>query len=199
MGSRIRLFSRISPCCGPCGYRHWGRGPTGRGNLFPLPCLSRSRHLAHCQPPPRPRLCRQRHSYALRWHPHPAPSWRAGSVLAIPGEQSCPGWSRREVRIRFFSRLSPCTGPWEYRPWGRRPAGRGNLFPLSCLPHSNHLTSRRLHLAGISAGNSRPSCREGQRPGVYPVSVRARPFAGYLRAVGHGRYRRRGAEPGRSS
>ena len=26
MGSRIRLFSRISPCCGPCGYRHGGRG-----------------------------------------------------------------------------------------------------------------------------------------------------------------------------
>jgi len=26
VGSRIRLFSRVSPCCGPCGYRHGGWG-----------------------------------------------------------------------------------------------------------------------------------------------------------------------------
>ena len=26
VGNRIRLFSRFSPCCGPCGYRHGGRG-----------------------------------------------------------------------------------------------------------------------------------------------------------------------------
>ena len=28
-------------------------------------------------------------------------------------------------------------------PRGVGPTGRGNLFPLPCLPHSNHLTSRR--------------------------------------------------------
>ena len=46
VGSRIRLFSRISPCCGPWGYRHWGWRLAGRGNEFPLPCLPRSNHLA---------------------------------------------------------------------------------------------------------------------------------------------------------
>ena len=45
-GSRIRFFSGLFPCTGPCGYRHWGRRPAGRGNSFPLPCLSRSKHLA---------------------------------------------------------------------------------------------------------------------------------------------------------
>ena len=152
----------------------------------PAPCLRRDTHALLPAPPPHPRLRRS----------SPAPGGGGVRARAYIWWAAVSGVKLVDSRIRFFSRLSPCTGPWEYRPWGKRPAGRGNLFPLSCLPHSNHLTSRRLHLAGISAGNSRPSCREGQRPGVYPVSVRARPFAGYLRAAGHGRYHRRGGRTG---
>ena len=96
-------------------------------------------------PPPHPRLRRS----------SPAPSRGAGSVPGrISGEQPCPGWSRRETvsgvepvgrRARLFSRISPCAGPWGYRHWGEGPTGRGNEFPLPCLPDSNHLASRRSH------------------------------------------------------
>jgi len=37
VGSRIRLFSRFSPRCGPCGYRHGGRGRRGGGTCSPSP------------------------------------------------------------------------------------------------------------------------------------------------------------------
>jgi len=48
-----------------------GEGPTGRGNLFPLPCLSRSRHLAPYQPyPARPSAGR----LPIRFCRHPRPA-----------------------------------------------------------------------------------------------------------------------------
>ena len=37
VSSRIRLFSRISPCTGPWGYRHWGWGRRGGGTRSPSP------------------------------------------------------------------------------------------------------------------------------------------------------------------
>jgi len=139
---------------------HWtvgisplGVGLTGRGNSFPLPCLPRSQNSEYLTDPVR---------VPCRWVPKelaggPHPARACGAPPPPPPGGGVRAWRYLvSSRIRFFSRLSPCTGPWEYRPWGRRPAGRGNLFPLSCLPHSNHLTSRRLHLAGISAGNSPP-------------------------------------------
>jgi len=158
--SRIRGATGGPPCpallqdlpiCWTVGISPLGEGPTGRGNLFPLPCLSRSRYLAPRQPyparpsagrlpmhfcrhpPPRPRLRRS----------SPAPSRQAGSVR---GDTWWAAVSRVQPvgsRIRFFSRISPCAGPWGYRHWGRRPAGRGNLFPLPCLSRSKHLASRR--------------------------------------------------------
>ena len=79
-----------------------GEGPTGRGNSFPLPCLSRSRHLAPCQPyparpsagrlpihlcrhpPPRPRL---RGWISIRFcrHPPPRPRLRRSSPAPAGG------------------------------------------------------------------------------------------------------------------
>jgi len=74
VGHRARLFSRISPYAGPWGYRHWGRRPAGRGNLFPLPCLSRSRHLAPCQPyPARPSAGRLPMHFCRQPPPLPSP------------------------------------------------------------------------------------------------------------------------------
>ena len=104
------------------------------------------------------------------WHPHPTrasgappppPSGGRGPCVAISGEQPCPGWSRREIvsgvelvgnRIRGGAGGPPCLALLQVLPmcWtvgisprGERLTGRGNLFPLPCLPHSNHLTSRR--------------------------------------------------------
>ena len=37
VGHRARLFSRISPCAGPWGYRHWGWGRRGGGTRSPSP------------------------------------------------------------------------------------------------------------------------------------------------------------------
>ena len=37
VSSRVRLFSGISPCTGPCGYRHGGRGRRGGGTSSPSP------------------------------------------------------------------------------------------------------------------------------------------------------------------
>ena len=57
----------------------------------------------------------------------------AGSVLAISGEQPYPV---------FLQDLPMC---WTVgiSPLGVGLTGRGNSFPLPCLPHFNHLTSRR--------------------------------------------------------
>jgi len=55
VGSRIRGVAGGPPCpvslrdlpmCWTVGISPLGVGPTGRGNSFPLPCLSRSNHLA---------------------------------------------------------------------------------------------------------------------------------------------------------
>ncbi len=96
-----------------------GEGLTGRGNLFPLPCLQRSTHLASrcrlfCEgypytsagsPHPTCAFGRRIPGY-LAGTPHPArafgappppPSGGRGPCVAISGEQPCPGWSRREI------------------------------------------------------------------------------------------------------
>ena len=54
--SRVRLFSRISPCCGPWGYRHRGRGRRGGGTCSPSPVFHAPTILLLCrQPSSRPR------------------------------------------------------------------------------------------------------------------------------------------------
>ena len=56
VSSRIRLFSGISPCCGPCGYRHGGRGRRGGGTCSPSPVFHAPTILLLCrQPSSRPR------------------------------------------------------------------------------------------------------------------------------------------------
>jgi len=73
-------------------------------------------------PPPHPRLRRS----------SPAPTGR-GPCVAISGGQSCPA---------LLQGLPMLWTVW-ISPRGVGPTGRGNSFPLPCLPHSNHLTSRR--------------------------------------------------------
>ena len=106
--SRARGFSRISPCCGPCGYRRGGRGRRGGGTRSPspvshtptilllagIPCprLLLVKHTLLPPPPPRPRLRRS----------SPAPS--AGGVRArayIRGA-AVPGVEPVGHRARLF-------------------------------------------------------------------------------------------------
>ena len=140
VGSRARFFPRISPCSGPWGYRHGGWRLAGRGNSFPLPCLQLPRHRNPCGPtPPAPAalLPRPIGGGVRAWRYQVSSRARGGA-----GGKSYLGWSWWETvsgvepvssRARFFSRFSPCAGPWGYRVWGWRLAGRGNSFPLPCL------------------------------------------------------------------
>ena len=50
VGSRVRLFSRVSPCCGPCGYRHGGWGRRGGGTCSPSPVSSSPDTVIHVAP-----------------------------------------------------------------------------------------------------------------------------------------------------
>jgi len=161
--SRARLFSRISPCTGPWGYRHGGWRLAGRGNEFPLPCLSRSNHLAsrrHPHPartflpvkhtlllatptPPAP-AARDTHTLLPASPPRPrlrrsspAPSWGRGPCVAISGEQPCPALLQ-DLPMHWTVGISPR---------GVGLTGRGNLFPLPCLSRSNHLASRCRHFS----------------------------------------------------
>ena len=116
----------------------------------PRPRLRQEIPIPFCrQPPPRPRL-RRRIPILFCRHPHPTrafgapppPRPGAGAVLAISGEQPYPGYSRWKAVSGSFPPI-----PWHWTvgisPLGERLTGRGNLFPLPCLPHFNHLTSRQ--------------------------------------------------------
>ncbi len=108
--SRIRGFSGISPCAGPWWISPRGERLTGRGNLFPLPCLPHSNHLtSRRHPPPHPRLCRQRHSYALLRHPRPTRACGAPPPPR-PGRGPCPGVYQESSRIRGGASGPPCSG-----------------------------------------------------------------------------------------
>jgi len=148
-------------------------------------------------PPPRPRLRRSspapsRGAWAVRG------DIRGAAVSGVEpagnriwggaGGKPYPGWSRREIvsgvepagnRIRGGADGKPCPGLlrdlpmcWTVgiSPRGEGPTGRGNLFPLPCLPHSNHLTSRwhplpapscRLSIRSLPAAPPRPHLRQG--------------------------------------
>ena len=99
-GSRARFFSGISPCAGPWRYRHGGRGRRGGGTHSPSPVSHTPTILLLAGPHPTRASCRQATHPPLGTPTPPAPSVLlprpqegAGAVLAISGEQPCPGWS----------------------------------------------------------------------------------------------------------
>jgi len=145
--SRIRVFPGLSPCSGPWWISPLGERLTGRGDASPLPCLSRSRHLAPCQPHP-----------ARAFGAPPPPRRGGGSAWRYQGSS----------RIRGATGGKPCTGPWGYRHGGWGLAGRGNSFPLPCLSRSKHLASRCRHFCEgypyASAGTPTPPAPSALRP-----------------------------------
>jgi len=94
------------------------------------------------------------------------------------GGKSYLGWSWWETVSGSFPPI-----PWHWTvgisPRGERLTGRGNLFPLPCLPHSNHLTSHRPPTPPAPpALLPRPLLEGGVRAWRYQVSSRARGGAG---------------------
>ena len=161
VSSRIRGVAGRPPCpallqdlpmCWTVGISPLGVGLTGRGNSFPLPCLPRSKYLTSAgisphprlrqripipfcrQPPPCPRL-RQKISIRFCRHPHPARACGAPPP-PHPGRGQCPGVYQVSSRIRGFSRISPCAGPWGYHGWwwGQRGGGTCSPSPVSSSP-----------------------------------------------------------------
>ena len=126
-------------------------------------------------PPPYPRL-RQRIPVPFCRHPHPrlrrsspAPTGGRGPCVAISGEQPCPALLQ-DLPMLWTVGISPR---------GERLTGRGNLFPLPCLPHSNHLTSRRQPPPHPRLRRSAPAPRRGQGQCLrYQGSSRIRGGAG---------------------
>ena len=69
-GNRIRLFSGISPCTGPWGYRHGGWGRRGGGTRSPSP-VSNAPEIPHISPAP-PMPSAAGYPYTSAGTPHPA-------------------------------------------------------------------------------------------------------------------------------
>jgi len=109
------------PMCWTVGISPRGVGLTGRGNSFPLPCLPRSKYLTSPAPPPHPRLRRS----------SPAPSRGRGQCVAISGGKPYPALLQ-DLPVHWTVGISPR---------GVGLTGRGNSFPLPCLPRSKYLTS----------------------------------------------------------
>ena len=127
-------------------------------------------------PPPHPRLRRS----------SPAPGGGGIRARAYIRGAAVSGVEPVGYRARGGAGISPCAGPWWISPRGERLTGRGNLFPLPCLPHSNHLTSRRHPLPAPAAKDTRTLL-----PASPPPSRRKRAVPGRI----PDRYRRQGSGP----
>ena len=109
-------------------------------------------------------------------------------LVALPGAGSVRGDIRGTAvsgvepvghRIRPFPVILPVYWTVGISPRGEGLTGRGNSFPFPCLPHSNHLISRRHPPARASlpvksscalpAGTPAPEGGQGQWPGRYPA------------------------------
>ncbi len=182
MGSRIRLFSGISPCTGPWGYRHWGRGRRGGGTCSPSPVShapdtlllvadisARATHtpLPATPAPPTP-SARDTHTLLPATPTPPAPSlagypYTSAGIphLARAFGAPPPPPPRGRGPCVAISGEQPCPAllrdlPVHWTVWisprGEGPTGRGNLFPLPCLSRSRHLAPCQPYPARPSAG-----------------------------------------------
>ena len=137
-----------------------GGGADGEGELVPPP-LSPTLQTPCSLPAPHP--TRAFAGIPVPFCRHPPPR-RPSRAVAVPGG---------------VTGGQPCTGPWWISPLGERLTGRGNLFPLPCLPRSNRLTSAgspprlRLFAGEIllcpSCRHPRPRGGQGQWLGRYPA------------------------------
>ncbi len=102
----------------------------------------------------------------------PAPSALRPRPLPQEGVRACDirgaavsGVEPVDSRARFFSRLSPCTGPWGYRHGGWRLAGRGRApSPVSHAPDTL-LLAGILHPLLACGGSARRISGEQPYPG----------------------------------
>ena len=118
-----------------------GGGADGEGELVPPPLSPTLQTPCSLPALSRPRL-HEGYPYSSAGGPHPAcacgapppPPARAGSVPGrISGEQPCPGWSRREVRIRLFPTYPLALDRGDIAIGGRAD-GEGELVPPPLSP-----------------------------------------------------------------
>jgi len=146
VGSRIRGGAGGKSVSGsfPPILWHWtvgisprGVGPTGRGNLFPLPCLSCSKFLISPATPTLPAPAAKDTRTLLPATPTPPapaallprPHRGAGSVRGDTWWAAVSGVEPAGSRARFFAGLFPDTGPCGYRHGGRGRRGGGTCSP----------------------------------------------------------------------
>ena len=135
-------------------------------------------HFCRHLPPPAP-AAKDIHTFLPAPHPGRGQCLRYQGSSRIRGGASglpCPV-SLRDLPMCWTVGISPL---------GVRPTGRGNLFPLPCLSHSNHLTSRRHPLPTPAAKDTRTLL-----PASPPPSRRKRAVPGRI----PDRYRRQGSGP----
>ena len=160
-GSRSRFFSGISPCSGPRGYRHVGRGP-GRGS--PLPGQNGTRKF-------------------LSGNPHPArpsvssPTRGAGAVRgdirweAVPGSSADVGFPEDREESASENRLETGSSPVPPRflpgssPVPPRAVDRGGYRPRGWGPGRGSPPSRR-RVPVCSSSKPPPPRRGGQYVGI---------------------------------
>ena len=117
-GQPCQVLRRLIPGYWTVWISPRGERLTGRGNLFPLPCLPHSNHLTsrrHPLPAPPAGSPTPPAPAALL----PRPREGAGSVRGDIRRAAVSGMEPVGNRIRLFSRFSPCCGPWGYRHGGR--------------------------------------------------------------------------------
>ena len=87
-GNRIRLFSGISPCTGPWGYRHGGWGRRGGGTRSPSP-VSNAPEIPHISPAP-PMPSAAGYPYTSAGTPHPARAFMRDTRTLLPAAPTPP-------------------------------------------------------------------------------------------------------------
>ena len=144
MGNRARVFSGISPCAGPWGYRHGGRGRRGGGTCSPSP-VSHTPTILLLAGIPCPRLRRSA----------PAPPRGRGSACDI-----------RRAAVSGSSPGSPHAvdrGDIATGGGGSRGGGTSSPSPVSNAP------TTLLLVAGISARDKGYPCTSPAPPPAPPA------------------------------
>ena len=163
--SRIRFFSRLSPCAGPWGYRHGGRGRRGGGTRSPSPVSHAPDTLLLASPIP-PGLQPAGYPYALCRPPPLSSSTLTGDTHTLSAGNPHPARA-------FGAPPPPPPGgrvrAWRYQGSNRIRGGTGGQ-PCSALLQDLPMCWTVGNIATGGGGLRGGSLREGGTRSPSPVS-----------------------------